>query len=177
MYPYGLIGNCQTASLINKNGTIEWLCLPRPDSPPVFGSMLDKDGGYFSILPAGNYKSTQRYVPNTNVLVTTFSCEDGTLFEITDFCPRFEEHGRMYRPMALFRIVEPKKGLPTIKVSCIPVNGWEKECVPPTRGNSHIAFEIRGDVLRLATNMSLTYLIEESPLFTLNEKIYLVFSK
>ena len=105
MYHYGLIGNCQTASLINKNGAIEWLCLPRPDSPPVFGSMLDKDGGYFSITPAGNYKSEQSYLPNTNVLVTNFSCEDGTEFEITDFCPRFEQHGRMYRPMEVFRIV------------------------------------------------------------------------
>lgn len=171
MYPYGLIGNCQTAALINKNSTIEWLCLPRPDSPPVFGKMLDQDGGYFSIQPVGAYKSEQSYLPNTNILLTYFFCEDGSEFEITDFCPRFEQHGRMYRPMSLFRIVEPKKGTPVIKVSCEPINGWEKELVKPARGNSHLKYEIRGDILRLATNMSLTYLTEESE-FSLNEKIY-----
>jgi GH15 family glucan-1,4-alpha-glucosidase len=171
MYNYGVIGNCQTSALTSNSGSIDWLCLPRPDSPPIFGRILDPHGGHFSVSPVGGYHTEQNYVSNTNVLVTTFFCDDGSEFQITDFCPRFEQHGRIYRPISLFRIVEPIKGSPQIKVTCVPVNGWEKEIVKPIRGNSHIKFEIRGDALRLVTNMSLTYLIEETP-FALNEKIY-----
>ncbi len=171
MYPHGLIGNCQTSALVNQNGSIDWLCLPRPDSPPVFGELLDRDGGSFSFSPVGGFKSEQRYLPNTNILRSYFVCDDGTEFQITDFCPRFEQLGRIYRPLALFRIVEPTKGVAAVKASCRPVNGWEKEMLRPIRGSSCLKYEARGDVLSLATSMSLTYLTEESQI-NLDEKIY-----
>jgi GH15 family glucan-1,4-alpha-glucosidase len=171
MYPYGLVGNCQASALIEDTGSIVWLCLPRPDSPPVFGQILDPDGGHFSISPIGSYKSKQQYIVNSNILVTIMTCDDGSEFKITDFCPRFEQYGRVYRPMSIFRIVEPIKGRPTIKVSCKPVIGWEKVPAQPIRGNSHIKFEIRNETLRVTTNMSLTYLIEEAS-FSLHEKLY-----
>jgi GH15 family glucan-1,4-alpha-glucosidase len=171
MYRYGLIGNCQSSALIGNTGSVEWLCLPRPDSPPVFGRLLDDLGGNFHISPSGPFASHQRYLPNTNILVTTFQCDDGTEFKITDFFPRFEQHGRMYRPMSLFRIVEPITGTPSVRVSCRPVIGWEKEPAQVVRGNSHLRYDIRGDALRLTTNMSLTYLSEETP-FELREKTY-----
>lgn len=171
MYQLGLIGNCQSSALVDQSGAIAWLCLPRPDSPPVFGKILDENGGHFSITPAGKFKAHQKYQPNTNILITTMICEDGSEFQITDFCPRFEQHGRMYRPISLFRIVEPIKGTPTIRVSCRPVIGWEKEPAVVMRGNSHIKYEIRGESLRVATNMSLTYFSEETP-FSLQEKLY-----
>jgi GH15 family glucan-1,4-alpha-glucosidase len=47
MYPYGLIGNCQISALIRDQGSIDWLCLPRPDSPPVFGRILNPKGDTF----------------------------------------------------------------------------------------------------------------------------------
>ncbi|MGE0764464.1 MAG: glycoside hydrolase family 15 protein [Bdellovibrionales bacterium] len=171
MYQLGLIGNCQTSALIDQSGAIAWLCLPRPDSPPVFGRILDEQGGHFAITPTEEYETHQRYLPNTNVLVTTMTCADGSELRITDFCPRFEQHGRMYRPMSLFRIVEPIKGAPTIRVSCRPVVGWEREWAIAIRGNSHVKYEIRNDTLRVVTNMSLTYLCEEAA-FTLQEKLY-----
>ena len=164
MYNYGLVGNCQTAALINQTGSVDWLCMPRPDSPPIFGRMLDPDGGYFSIELVGKgVTSQQAYLPNTNVLTTLVKDEDGNEFRITDFCPRFSQHGRMYRPISLFRIVEPTKGSPIIQVKCRPVNGWEKEPVKPVRGNSHLRYEVRGESLRLISNMSLTHLSEEAP--------------
>ncbi|MGE3973547.1 MAG: glycoside hydrolase family 15 protein [Bdellovibrionales bacterium] len=171
MYPYGLIGNCQASALISDQGSIDWLCLPRPDSPPVFGKILDPEGGQFSIRPVGNFKSHQYYIPNTNVLVTHFNCEDGSEFQITDFCPRFDQYGRKFRPMALFRIVEPLKGTPQITVSCAPVNGWEKKQVKPIFGNSHLKFPIRGDYFRVITSMPLTYFAGEIQC-SVNEKIY-----
>ncbi|MBI3561062.1 MAG: glycoside hydrolase family 15 protein [Gammaproteobacteria bacterium] len=170
MYDYGLIGNCQTAALVNGRGSVEWMCMPRPDSAPVFGRLLDADGGHFSIAPARAGTVTQNYLPNTNVLITRIDCVDGGAYRITDFCPRFEQHGRMYRPIALFRLVEPLNGLPTIKVACRVVNGWDKQPVHPVRGNSHVRFEIGAEHVRLTTNMPLTYLCDEL-LFALNEPL------
>ena len=125
MYNYGLIGNCQTAALISTHGSIDWCCMPRPDSGPVFGRLLDPEGGHFSIEPAAGGKGRAQYLPNTNVLVTHIACDDGSAYRITDFCPRFEQYGRMYRPIALFRMVEPLHGTPVVKTVCRVVNGWE----------------------------------------------------
>lgn len=171
MYNYGLIGNCQMSALVNHNGSIDWMCLPRPDSPPLFGQLLDSQGGHFSITGIGSYTSRLNYIANTNVLVSVQTNSDGSSFKIIDFCPRFQQYGRMFRPISLFRIIEPINGSPTIRISCRPVNGWEREFIKPIRGNSHLRYEIKDDHLRVTTNMPLTYLYEETP-FVLNEKIY-----
>ena len=158
MYRYGLVGNCQVSELISDSGSVDWMCLPRPDSPPVFGGILDPNGGRFAIsTPAApeHLTTSQQYLPNTNILVTVVSLANGDSFRITDFCPRFEQYGRIYRPAALFRIVEAVSGHPSVVVSCRPVSGWEKEPVRSIRGSSHIRFEIRGEVLRLLTNLPL----------------------
>ncbi len=175
MYHYGLIGNCQTAALIHESGSLDWLCLPRPDSPPIFGKLLDKDGGAFSIETELKATYNQAYIPNTNILVTFVNQIDGSTLKITDFCPRFQQHGRTYRPMSIFRIVEPISGNSQIKVSCRPIIGWEKEAAKPIRGNSHVRFDIRGGSLRVTTNMSLTYFCEET-FFTLKEPLYFALS-
>lgn len=170
MYQYGLIGNCQASALVHVSGSIDWFCAPRPDSPPVFGKLLDPEGGEFSISPAKAVKSGQHYLSNTNILVTEITGEDGS-YKITDFCPRFKQHGRMYRPSAIFRIVEPISGNPTIVVKCRPVTGWDKNPVKATRGNSHLRFELREDFFKVITNMSLTHFSEETP-FSLSEPLY-----
>jgi len=174
MYPYGLIGNCHTSALIGLNGAVEWMCAPRPDSPPVFGRLLDPDGGHFSIASAissAETKAEQRYLANTNVLLTTVILPNDDAFQITDFCPRFEQYGRIYRPAALFRLVEPLQGTPAIRVSCRPVSGWEKTPVQPVRGSNHLRYDIRGESLRLLTNMPLTYLCDETSV-ALTQKFY-----
>ncbi len=173
MYNYGLVGNCNISALISNTGSIDWLCLPRPDSEPIFGRILDEEGGAFSIIaPDGTEpQSRQHYIENTNILVTELHLKNGDAFKITDFCPRFEQHGRMFRPLSLFRIVDPIKGTPKIQVKCKPIAGWSKEAAPPARGNSHLRFDIRGEQLRLTTNMPLTYLSEETS-FQLTEKLY-----
>lgn len=85
-------------------------------------------------------QSRQYYIENTNVLVTELHLKNGDAFKITDFCPRFEQHGRMFRPLCLFRIVEPIKGTPKILVKCKPIAGWSKLAASPARGNSHLRF-------------------------------------
>ena len=177
MYNYGLVGNCHVSALISSRGSVDWLCLPRPDSEPVFGQLLDNEGGRFSIDLAKEQPATSRqhYLENTNVLVTTVETAAGDAFQITDFCPRFPQFGRMYRPLALFRIVEPLKGHPEIRVSCHPIRGWNKEPAAMARGSTHLRFDIRNEALRLLTTMPVTHLCDEHA-FPLREKIYFALS-
>lgn len=65
------------------------------------------------------------------MLLTTVTLSNGDAFQITDFCPRFEQYGRIYRPSALFRLVEPLQATPAIRVSCRPVSGWDKVPAQP----------------------------------------------
>lgn len=173
MYPYGLIGNCQISALISQTGSLDWLCAPRPDSEPIFGRLLDPEGGHFSIELCSHATplNSQNYISNTNILTTEMRASDGATVRITDFCPRFEQHGRMYRPIALFRIVEPLEGIPSIQVKCEPIQGWSKKKLNALQGNSHLRFEYAKDYLRLTTNMPLTYLTDSTP-FQLKEKLY-----
>ena len=71
---HGLIGDLQTAALVTTDGSVDWFCCPRFDSPSVFGALLDDErGGHFRIRPAGvDYTSKQMYFPDTAVLVTRF---------------------------------------------------------------------------------------------------------
>jgi GH15 family glucan-1,4-alpha-glucosidase len=85
---HGLIGDLQTAALVATDGTVDWLCLPRFDSPSVFASLLDvRKGGKFALAPVGTqYVTTQMYLPSTAVLVTRFLSEGGVA-EVADFMP------------------------------------------------------------------------------------------
>jgi len=85
---HGLIGDLQTAALVSTDGTVDWFCCPRFDSPSVFASLLDADkGGYFRICPdVGNYTTRQLYFPDTAILITRFLTPDG-VGEVTDFMP------------------------------------------------------------------------------------------
>lgn len=71
---YGVIGNQHTVALIGLNGSMDFMCFPRFDSPSVFASLLDdKQGGYFAIQPQlKNQDYKQQYLPDTNVLLTRF---------------------------------------------------------------------------------------------------------
>src|SRR5438552_5900514 len=77
---YAIIGCTRSAALISREGSIDWLCWPRFDSPSIFARILDSQkGGHFSIRPAGQFKGTRRYLPDTNVLETTFESESGVV--------------------------------------------------------------------------------------------------
>ena len=77
---HGLIGDLQTAALVATDGTLDWFCCPRFDSPSVFASQLDADGGgFFKIRPdRDDYVSRQLYLPDTAILVTRFMTPTGS---------------------------------------------------------------------------------------------------
>jgi alpha,alpha-trehalase len=75
---YGFLSDCESTALVAPSGTIEWMCMPRMDSPSVFGSMLDRDAGYFRLGPAGvTVPAGRRYLPGTMVLETTWGTDTG----------------------------------------------------------------------------------------------------
>jgi pentatricopeptide repeat protein len=88
---HGLIGDLQTCALVTNDGTVDFFCCPRFDSPSVFASLLDADGGgYFSIKPATDgYITKQLYFPDTAMLITRFMTPDG-VGEVLDFMPVIE---------------------------------------------------------------------------------------
>ena len=109
---YGLIGNMHSCALVNQDGSIDWCCLPRFDSPSTFAAILDDEkGGSFSIRPQGQFTSHQTYIPNTNVLKTTLEVGGGSA-DVIDFMPCFVQRGnRLSRLDQIHRIVECTSGV------------------------------------------------------------------
>jgi GH15 family glucan-1,4-alpha-glucosidase len=99
---HGIIGDLQTAALVTTDGSIDWLCLPRFDSPSVFGALLDDErGGRFRIRPAGTeYTTKQMYLPDSAVLLTRFFTAQG-VGQVVDFMPQAggtaTDHHRLVR--------------------------------------------------------------------------------
>ena len=118
---YGIIGNCNSAALISKNGSIDWCCLPQFDASSVFAKILDdKNGGSFEIVTDESYEVSQKYIKNTNILVTLFS--NGTdAFEVLDFMPRYrQDDGTYYMPPDIIRYIKLISGTPEFSVKYDP---------------------------------------------------------
>ena len=92
MYSYGLIGDMSSAALVGTDGSIDWCCFPRFDSPSVFAALLDPEvGGHFRISPvAPTIDTRQEYLHDTNILETTFTTSSGVV-SVTDFMPIAED--------------------------------------------------------------------------------------
>ena len=107
---YGLIGDMRTAALVGLDGGIDWCCLPRFDSASVFAALLDPErGGTWAVSPEGKWTSSQRYLPRTNILETTFRTAEGGVISLTDFMPVAEDgrpsgqHPEIHRRMRCSR--------------------------------------------------------------------------
>jgi pentatricopeptide repeat protein len=106
---HGLIGDLQTAALVTTDGTVDFFCCPRFDSPSVFASLLDADkGGHFKIAPVGtDYVTKQLYFPETAMLITRFMTQDG-VGEVQDFMPVIE--GKPTEKHRLVRMLKVARG-------------------------------------------------------------------
>jgi GH15 family glucan-1,4-alpha-glucosidase len=118
---HGLIGDLQTAALVTTDGTIDWYCCPRFDSPSVFASLLDhKRGGFFRVAPANDdCVVKQLYFPDTAVLITRFMSEDGVA-ELVDFMPIADDPQVATDRHRIVRIVRGVRGEMRLNFECEP---------------------------------------------------------
>jgi alpha,alpha-trehalase len=120
---YGLLADCNTAALADRQGSIDWLCLPRYDSPAVFARILDPEAGHWSIRPVGDFTSTRRYLPGTLVLETIFETDDGVV-SLTDALV-FDEGQRGHElghnaPRELLRLIRGVSGRVMLAMELVP---------------------------------------------------------
>ena len=118
---YGLIGDCRTAALVSREGSIDWCCLPRFDSGSVFGRLLDWErGGCCSVEPRGEVKSMFReYLSGTLVLVTTFHLEGG-LLRVTDCMEMRDDAGAEDPHRRILRMLDVERGTVEVRVRVCP---------------------------------------------------------
>ena len=94
---YAFLSDCETCALVAPNSNVEWMCLPRFDSPSVFGAMLDRDAGVFRLAPADvDVPAARRYLPGTNVLETSWGTSSGWIIvrDVLLIGPWHHEHER-----------------------------------------------------------------------------------
>ncbi|HAD05115.1 MAG: glucoamylase [Desulfuromonadales bacterium GWD2_61_12] len=174
-----LIGNCQIGALIDTSAEIVWSCLPRFDGDPVFCSLLQEHesaagNGYCTIDLVDQVKTEQSYLANSAMLVTRLTDIRGAIVEITDFAPRFRQHGRMFTPTMLIRQIGHVQGSPRICLRVRPAHDYGRTPCEFTYGSHHIRYVAPDWVLRLTTNASITAIIQELP-FILENELTLIF--
>ena len=117
---HGLIGDLHSVALVGTDGTIDWYCCPRFDSPSVFASILDaRRGGCYRLAPADEgWTSKQLYFPDTNVLITRFLTPDG-VGEVEDFMPVAQTSDGEHRQRLVRRVVAVR-GQVRFEMECSP---------------------------------------------------------
>jgi GH15 family glucan-1,4-alpha-glucosidase len=155
---YALIGDCETAALVAKNGSIDWLCWPRFDSPACFAALLgDANNGRWKIAPAAagreaDVRVRRRYQPNTLVLETEFTLADGSAATLIDFMPLHEGRAEC----RLIRLVVGKRGIVAMRTELIVRFGYGGWTPWVTRGGNGDLLAIAGpDMLHLRTPVEL----------------------
>ncbi|SVC32143.1 uncharacterized protein METZ01_LOCUS284997, partial [marine metagenome] len=155
---YGLIGNCHGAALVGKNGSIDWCCMPRFDSPSIFAAVLDDEfGGRFAIAPRDEWSSSQRYISDTNVLETRFETADGITI-VTDCMPLFESttdpSGITVRHQ-IVRMVRCASGKSTMDVTYQPKPDYGRAAPSLTKTNKVLVTQWNDQRLELLTPIEL----------------------
>jgi GH15 family glucan-1,4-alpha-glucosidase len=118
---YGLIGDMRTAALVGLDGGIDWCCLPRFDSASVFAALLDPErGGTWAVSPEGKWTSSQRYLPRTNILETTFQTAEGGTVSLTDFMPVAEDGRPSGSHSEIHRKLRCSRGKVTMQMTFMP---------------------------------------------------------
>ncbi len=152
---HGLIGDLQTAALVSTDGTVDWMCLPRFDSPSVFASLLDqRGGGRFALAPAGGkHIARQMYQPNTAILVTRFLSEGGVA-EVVDFMP-VEAPGVATDRHRLIRMVTCIRGSMTLEARVEPRFDYGRSAHKTHVTDTGVVFDGSSPVLSLSSTWPL----------------------
>ncbi|HEX4986149.1 MAG TPA: glycoside hydrolase family 15 protein [Burkholderiales bacterium] len=174
-----LIGNCNVGALVDARGDIVWSCFPRFDGDAMFCALLQgerqpSDPGIWSIELVDAERTEQHYVPDTPVLVTHLHDRHGGTVELTDFAPRFLQHGRVFSPMMIVRKIRRLAGSPRIRVHLKPAADWGAGHAATTYGSNHIRYIGPDVVMRLTTDTSITAVLQETPFF-LEDQVTMLF--
>src|SRR5215204_3385672 len=170
---YGFLSDCETTALVSPSGSIEWLCLPRMDSPSVFGSILDRDAGRFRIYPTGvDVPSARRYIPGTMALETSWWTSGGWLV-VTDVLligpwhhdqHRSDTHRRAPTDYdadhVLLRTIKCVTGQVQVRMDCEPVFDYGR--IPAkweylNQGYHEAVARANGVELRLTTDLNVGF--------------------
>jgi GH15 family glucan-1,4-alpha-glucosidase len=142
IHEYALIGDCRTGALVSTRGSIDWLCLPRFDSPSCFNRLLDWDrGGYCEVCPTISFRTTRFYRGHTAVLTTEFETVDG-LAQLTDVMPvvadaaRGEERFPLRQILRRIEVLEGRVEF-SLRIKLRPDNG---RTVPSFTLRSHAVY-------------------------------------
>src|SRR5215218_6675048 len=120
---YGLLADCNSAALVDRSGSIDWLCLPRYDSAAVFSRILDPAAGHWSIAPTVSFTSERRYLPGTLVIETVVATDTGSvrLVDAMAFAPGQRGHALGFdAPHELLRLVEGVSGSVELAMEMAP---------------------------------------------------------
>ncbi|MCH9816324.1 MAG: glycoside hydrolase family 15 protein [Actinomycetia bacterium] len=154
---HGLIGDLQTSALVSLNGTIDWFCSPRFDSPSIFGSILDAEkGGHFTLTVADESAVIkQLYMADTAVLTTRYLTESGVA-EVLDFMPIDEPETAtdMHR---ILRIARVMRGEVKFKMECAPAFDYGRKGHHLTLADHHALFVSEDIELSLHTSAMLDH--------------------
>ncbi len=157
LWDYALIGNCRSAALASKYGSIDWCCLPEFHSPAVFSALLDsKKGGHFSIAPTGHFRSSQNYIRDTNVVETVFQSDEGEV-KLTDaFVATTEEEKTegLFPDHEILRMVQCRAGRMQLKMEFQPTVFYGERSAVLTDGrNLGIKFSWKENSFVLLTTL------------------------
>lgn len=153
---HGLIGDFQTAALVARDGTVDWFCAPRFDSPSIFAALLDADkGGRCRIAPIGTtYETRQIYLPDTANLVTRFMTPDG-VGEVIDFMPLVQGNTPTARHR-IARLIRVVRGQLRFLLECEPRFDYARQDHDLQQlGDSEALFRSRGQQLALVSDFPL----------------------
>ncbi|HEY7294469.1 MAG TPA: glycoside hydrolase family 15 protein, partial [Dehalococcoidia bacterium] len=161
---YALIGDCRGAALISREGSLDWLCFPRFDSPSLFGALLDADnGGRFSIHPIGPCETERRYRPDTAIVETTMRGAEGALV-LRDLMPvasEDEKHAALVPDHEVLRELEGLAGEVQLAVRYDPRPGYGRVRPALTqRGQFGLWGEAAGAVVLLRTHPPLSWQLD-----------------
>lgn len=149
---YGFIGNMLSGALVARDGSMDWLCLPRFDSDACFAALLGTpEHGYWRISPAGNVvRTSRRYLPHTPILETTFETEDGTA-TLVDFMPPSDDPDRA----DVIRLVRGVSGRMAMRMELALRFGYGK-VIPWVRRRDYGVHAVAGpDAVELVTTVSI----------------------
>ena len=167
------IGNCTIASLMTPAGRCVWQCFPRLDGDPIFNALLggtNPTRGFAEIDVRNLAANEQRYLTNTAIVETILTDKSNASVRILDFAPRFRRFGRIYRPPMTVRRLEPNYGRPQVKVRIRPTFSYGARDPHITVGSNHARYVGDEMVLRMTTDMPLSYVLHETE-FTLDRPV------